>query len=104
MRTLEELAQHRLNLRCCCSIMTSYAKHLQMEKEQKEFILSEYKKLIDAYDNNTNKYAAIAAILRALADSESDYIYTADGYEEYKIDAVRSTDIYHIANLLEELK
>jgi len=76
----------------------------EMGQEQKEFILSEYKKLIDAYDNNTNKYAAIADILRALADTESDYIYTADGYEEYKIDAVRSTDIYHIANLLEELK
>lgn len=76
----------------------------QMEQEQREFILSEYKKLIDAYDSSTNKYAAISAILRALADTESDYIYTADGYEEYKIDAVRSTDIYHIANLLEELK
>lgn len=79
-------------------------KHSQMDQEHKEFILSEYKKLIDAYDNNTNKYAAIAAILRALADTESDYIYTADGYEEYKIDAVRTTDIYHIVNLLDELK
>lgn len=76
----------------------------EMGQERKEFILSEYKKLIDAYDNNTNKYAAIADILRALADTESDYIYTADGYEEYKIDAVRSTDIHHIANLLDELK
>jgi hypothetical protein len=75
-----------------------------MEQEQREFILSQYKKLIDAYDNNTNKYASIAAILRALDDTESDYIYTAEGYEEYKIDAVRSTDIHHIANLLEELQ
>ena len=55
-------------------------KVLQMEQEQKEFILSEYKKLIDAYDNNTNKYAEIAAILRALASESSDYIYTADGF------------------------
>lgn len=75
-----------------------------MNEEQRALILSEYKKLIDAYDNNTNKYDAIAAILRALADTESDYIYTAEGYEEYKIDAVYTTTIYHIANLMEELK
>jgi hypothetical protein len=75
-----------------------------MDQEQKEFILSEYKKLIDAYDNNTNKYDAIAAILRALVDIEEDNIYTAEGYEEYVIWAVRTTDINHIANSLEELK
>ena len=75
-----------------------------MNQEQKTFILSEYKKLIDAYDNNTNKYDAIAAILRVLADTQSDNIYTAEGYEDSVIDAVRSTDIYHTANILEELK
>ena len=75
-----------------------------MDQKQKELILTEYKKLIDAYDNNSNKYDAIAAILRALADTQSDYIYTADGYEDYKIDAVHTSDIYHTANLLEELK
>jgi hypothetical protein len=75
-----------------------------MDQKQNEFILTEYKKLIDAYDNNSNKYDAIAAILRALADTQSDNIYTAEGYEDYVIDAVRSTDIYHTANLLEELK
>lgn len=73
-----------------------------MDQEQKEFILSEYKKLIDAYDSTTNKYAAIAAILRALVDTVEDNIYTAEGYEDYVIWAVRSTDIYHIANLMEE--
>jgi hypothetical protein len=75
-----------------------------MDQKQNEFILTEYKKLIDAYDNNSNKYDAIAAILRALADTQSDNIYTAEGYEDSVIDAVRSTDIYHTANLLEELK
>jgi hemerythrin len=74
-----------------------------MDEEQRAFILSEYKRLIDAYDNNTNKYAAIAAILRALADTESEH-FTAEGYEEYKVDAVYTTTIYHIASLLEELK
>ena len=76
---------------------------LQMNQNQKEFILTEYKKLIDAYDNNSNKYDAIAAILRALADTQCDNIYTAKGYEDPVIDAVRTTDIYHTANLLEEL-
>ena len=75
-----------------------------MDEEQRAFILSYYKKLIDAYDNNTNKYDAIAAILRVLADTQSDNIYTAEGYEDSVIDAVPSADIYRIANLLEELK
>ena len=75
-----------------------------MDEEQRTFILSHYKKLIDAYDNNTNKYDAIAAILRALADTQSDNIHTAEGYEDPVIDAVYTTTIYHIANLMEELK
>ena len=74
-----------------------------MDQEQKDFISSQYKKLIDAYDGTTNKYAAIAAILRALIDLGEDYIYTADGYEDYKIAAVNSVDIRCIANSLEEL-
>lgn len=74
-----------------------------MDQKQREFILSEYKKLIDAYDSSTNKYAAIAAILRAVIDLGEDWIYTADGYEEYRIAAVHSVDILHTANLLEEL-
>jgi len=74
-----------------------------MEQDQREYIPTKYKKLIDAYDNNTNKYAAIAAILRALVDIEEDNIYTAEGYEDYVIWAVRTTDINHIANLLDEI-
>lgn len=75
-----------------------------MDPEQRLFLLSEYKKLIDAYDNNPNKYDAIAAIIRTLADTQSDRIYTADGYEDSYIDAVYTPTIYHIANILEELK
>lgn len=75
-----------------------------MKPEQRLFLLSEYKKLIDAYDNNPNKYDAIAAIIRTLADTQSDIIYTAAGYENSSIDAVDTTTMYHIANVLEELK
>jgi hypothetical protein len=74
-----------------------------MNQEQKEYFLSTYKKLIDAYDSTTNKYASIAAILCVLADTESEYIYTADGYEDYKIAAIETTDLYHIAGIMEEL-
>jgi hypothetical protein len=75
-----------------------------MPQEQREYLLKEYKKLIDAYDSTSNKYDAIASILRVLAERECENIYTADGYEDYVISAVRSTDLHHIANLMEELK
>ena len=74
-----------------------------MDQEHKEFILSEYKKLIDAYDSTTNKYDAIAAILLALVDLKENYIYTADGYYDYRIAAVESVDILCIAGWMNEL-
>jgi hypothetical protein len=74
-----------------------------MEQDQREYILKEYRKLIDAYDSTTNKYAAIAAILLALVDLGENYIYTADGYEDYRIAAVESVDIRCIAGYMNEL-
>jgi hypothetical protein len=84
-------------------MLLEQSKELKMDQKQREYVLKEYEKLIDAYDSTSNKYDAIAAILRVLAERESEDIYTADGYEDFKIAAVKCTDLHHIANLMEEL-
>ena len=56
--------------------------------------------IVNAYEDETNRYDALAEVLRAIADELSYYVFLP-GNDWKVIDAV---EIYKIAKKLEELK
>lgn len=56
--------------------------------------------IIDAYENTTDKYKALAAVLRALIDEEAETLHDPYGYG--KVGAVLVDDILKIIEELEQ--